>query len=80
MPEIEEISQIQDSEGVSHPIKDATARTTKVDKAGDIMTGVLVAQNNTQYTTKQVRNVILSTSEPTSSDGANGDIWIVYKE
>ena len=37
-----------------------------------------MAQNNSNYTTKQVRNVILSTSEPTSSDGANGDIWIKY--
>lgn len=27
-----------------------------------------------------VRNVIISTSEPTSSDGNNGDIWIKYIE
>lgn len=50
----------------------------KLDKSGGTLTGALVAQNNNNYTTKQVRNVILSTSEPTSSDGANGDIWIKY--
>ena len=50
----------------------------KVSKSGDTMTGVLVAQSNTLYTTKQVRNIFLSTSAPTSSDGDNGDIWIVY--
>lgn len=50
----------------------------KLDKSGGTLTGPLVAQSNTNYTTKQVRNVILSTSEPTSSDGANGDIWIKY--
>ena len=26
------------------------------------------------------RNIQISTSEPTSSDGKNGDIWIVYEE
>lgn len=54
------------------------AISDKVDVTGDTMTGILTAQNNTSYTTKQVRNVFLSTAEPTSSDGANGDIWIVY--
>lgn len=50
---------------------------SKVPKSGTTMTGVLVAQNNTSYTTKQVRNIILSTSAP--SGGGNGDIWIKYK-
>lgn len=54
------------------------AVSDKVDVTGDTMTGILTAQNNTSYTTKQVRNVFLSTADPTSSDGANGDIWIVY--
>jgi hypothetical protein len=80
MPDPSEISQITTTDGVTHDIKDATARTTKVNKSGDTMTGQLVAQNNVAYTTAQVRNIILSTSEPTSTDGANGDIWIVYKE
>ena len=51
-----------------------------VHREGDTMIGQLVAQNNIAYTTAQVRNIILSTSEPTSTDGGNGDIWIVYKE
>jgi hypothetical protein len=46
--------------------------------SGGTMTGTLVAQNNTAYTTKQVRNIFLSTGDPTSSVGANGDIWIKY--
>ena len=80
MPNPSEISQITTTDGVTHEIKDATARVTKVNKSGDTMTGQLVAQNNVAYSTAQVRNIILSTSEPTENDGANGDIWIVYKE
>ncbi len=55
-----------------------TTVSGKVNRSGDIMTGVLTAQNNTSYTTKQVRNITLSTSAP--SGGSNGDIWIVYAE
>ena len=79
MPTPEEIKQVTIN-GVTHPIKDETARNDKVDRSGDTMTGQLIAQNNIAYTTPQVRNIILSTSEPTSNDGNNGDIWIVYKE
>ena len=52
-------------------------QTAKVNKSGDTMTGELVAQNNTNYTVAQVRNVIISTADPTG--GNNGDIWIKYK-
>ena len=45
---------------------------------GGTATGIMVAQSNTSYTTAQIRNIVLSTQEPTSSDGNNGDIWIVY--
>lgn len=55
-----------------------TAANNALPKSGGILTGIVAAQSNTDYTTKQIRNVILSTSEPTSSDGANGDIWIKY--
>ena len=48
----------------------------KVSKSGDTMTGALVAQNNTNYSVAQVRNIIISTSDP--SGGNNGDIWIKY--
>ncbi|WP_217362243.1 hypothetical protein [Cohnella herbarum] len=36
----------------------------------------VTAQNNTSYTTKQIRNITLSTAAP--SGGGNGDVWIVY--
>ena len=50
----------------------------KVSKSGDTMTGALIAQNNTNYSVAQVRNIIISTSDP--SGGNNGDIWIKYSE
>mgnify|MGYP004650317755 CR=1 FL=1 len=49
----------------------------KLDKSGGTMTGALVAQSNTNYTTAQVRNVIISPDEP--SGGNDGDIWIQYE-
>ena len=57
----------------------ANAADAALPKAGGTMTGKLVAQSNTDYTTKQVRNIVCSTAEPTSSDGANGDLWAVYE-
>lgn len=42
-----------------------------------ILAAIFTAQNNTSYTTKQIRNITLSTADP--SGGANGDIWIKYK-
>ena len=50
----------------------------KVSKSGDTMTGALIAQNNTNYSVAQVRNIIISTSNP--SGGNSGDIWIRYVE
>ena len=41
--------------------------------------GSITVSAGTDYTTAKIRNVILSTSEPTSNDGNNGDIWIVYE-
>lgn len=48
----------------------------KLDKSGGVLTGALVAQSNTDYEVRQVRNVFISTGEPTG--GENGDIWIQY--
>lgn len=48
-----------------------------VPKSGATMTGPLVAQTNTSYTTAQMRNVIISTADP--SGGNNGDIWLKYR-
>lgn len=55
-----------------------TSVSGKVSKSGDTMTGALVAQNNTNYGVAQVRNIIISTEDP--SGGNNGDIWIKYSE
>jgi hypothetical protein len=43
---------------------------------GGTFTGAVTAQSNTAYTTRQIRNIVLSTSDP--SGGSNGDIWIKY--
>lgn len=51
---------------------------TKFDKNGGTFSGVTKAQNNTEYTTAQLRNVILSPNDPDNSVGASGDIWIKY--
>ena len=53
-------------------------KTHKMDISGGTMTGALVAQNNTDYSVAQVRNIIISTAEP--SGGNSGDIWIKYVE
>ena len=53
-------------------------KTHKMDISGGTMTGALVAQNNTNYSVSQVRNIIISTSDP--SGGNSGDIWIKYVE
>ena len=53
-----------------------TLKSGKLAVSGGTMTGILTAQNNTSYTTKQVRNIFISTSSP--SGGTNGDIWIKY--
>lgn len=50
----------------------------KLDKSGGKMTGQLIAKNNDSYGTAQIRNVILSTADPGTTDGENGMIWIKY--
>ena len=50
----------------------------KVDKTGGTMTGALIAQTNEDYAVAQIRNVIISTAEP--SGGNSGDLWIKYTE
>ena len=55
-----------------------TLSSDKLSKSGGTMTCALVAQNNVNYTTAQVRNVFISTAEP--SGGSNGDIWLQYSE
>lgn len=53
--------------------------TSKVSKSGDTMTGILTCNNNTDYDTKQARNIfIISSSSSLPSDGGNGDIALLY--
>lgn len=53
---------------------------SKLDKSGGTMTGKLIAQSNEDYVVAQVRNIIISTEEPSAEVGSNGDIWIRYTE
>lgn len=58
-------------------LQDSTG-TVNVNGSGGlkVANGPTVFQNNTSYTTKQGRNITLSTANP--SGGGNGDVWIVY--
>ena len=53
-----------------------TTLDSKLNKSGGTMTGALVAQSNTAYTTAQVRNATMSTSAP--SGGSNGQVHYQY--
>ena len=44
--------------------------------SGGTFTGVTKAQSNSSYTTPQLRNITISTGNP--SGGGNGDIWLQY--
>lgn len=44
--------------------------------AGGQLAGVVKAQDNTSYTTPQLRNITISTADP--SGGKNGDLWFKY--
>ena len=50
---------------------------TKAPLASPTFTGSAKVAAGTDYTTAKLRNVILSTANP--SGGNNGDIWIKYK-
>ena len=54
-----------------------TTINDKLSLTGGSLSGSLTLQPSTSLT-GQVRNIYCSTSEPTASDGVNGDIWIVY--
>ncbi len=54
----------------THPASMITAGTLQ---------GIVTANNNTSYTTKQVRNIILSTGNAVAAQMENGDIWIKYE-
>lgn len=51
----------------------------KLDKSGGTLTGKLVAQTNTNYTTRQVRNVIYLEDGASVPTTQNGDLVLFYK-
>lgn len=66
------------------PANIGAAASSHTHSASNITAGTLggsVVANATAVgtlTTKQVRNITISTADPTSSDGGNGDVWITY--
>ncbi len=69
-----EITLINSDVGLSNVSDDA-----QVKKVGDTMQGILVAQSNTSYTVRQVRNIILSPNNADINAMQDGEIWIKYK-
>ena len=62
---------------VQNAIDEITQDTSIMrNNTNQIMAAMLKAQNNASHTTFQVRNVVLSTGNPTG--GGDGDIWIKY--
>lgn len=49
-----------------------------IQQTGGTMTGPLIAKGDSATPVAQVRNIILSTADPTASDGSDGDIWLKY--
>lgn len=66
------------------PANIGAAESSHTHSASNITAGTLggkVVANTSAVsalTDKQIRNITISTAAPTSSDGVNGDIWLVY--
>ena len=58
-------------EGHTHSASNITAGTL----GGSVVANATAVGT---LTTKQLRNITISTADPTSSDGGNGDVWITY--
>lgn len=54
------------------------ANVAQMPIAGGTFTGKAYAQNNTDYTIGQIRNIFFSTAAPVA-EGGNGDLWIQYE-
>lgn len=67
-----------DKQEIAAQAKDLIDTSSYLTKSGGTLTGKLVAQNNTNYTTKQVRNVFLVAEGSSLPSGENGDICFVY--
>ena len=59
------------------PLATKIELNAKAPLASPTFTGTPKTAANTNYTTAQLRNITLSTADP--SGGSNGDIWIKYK-
>lgn len=53
-----------------HPASQITAGT---------FPAIIAAYGNKSYTTRQIRNIYLSTSAPSSTSGQDGDVWFQYE-
>lgn len=74
----EQKAQVRTNIGAAS-IADIPDTSALLPTSGGTMEGTLVAQNNSSYDTKQVRNVFLVAEGETLPAGANGDICHVYK-
>ena len=54
-------------------------KETSMSISGGEFTGIVTAQSNTSYTSRQIHNIILSTTNPNLDAMKDGDIWIKYK-
>lgn len=59
------------------------ANTQHYHSPSDLTTGtfpaIVAAFSNKNYTTRQIRNIYLSTAAPASTSGQDGDIWFQYE-
>lgn len=80
-----EKNQVRTNLGLDSAYLSASAASGFVSTSAQSLTAGQKAQVKTnlgitEYTASQTRSITFSTSEPTSSDGSDGDIWIVYEE
>lgn len=69
---------VTNAERTTWNAKQSALGYTPLNKAGDTVGGIITAQSNTSYTTRQIHNVILSTASANVGSMQNGDIWIQY--
>lgn len=49
-----------------------------LERSGDKLSGQIADPGKTIYTTKQLRNIIISNADPDPAQMQNGDIWIKW--
>lgn len=77
-PAISSLGYTETTTGITN--LDATLVSTALRKTAQTLTAAEQAQVKTNLGISQTRNIMFSTSEPTSTDGSDGDIWLVYEE